>query len=588
MSGVGWRGLALSPPTYIIVGVAMLMALAQGQCLTAPYPAIPLSLQTAENIEAGVASLVNNLPDLDLTYATVGVLGPNLLWQKRVGAAQADTLFALGSATQIFTALLALDAVSSGRLASLDVPLNQLLPETAELYSDSVTLKSLAAFCSGLSRTAPCELDNCNVTTAEMLQRLRAQNDQLLFPPFFRTGYSDLGYDLLGHAVATLYNMSYEAAVQARILDPLQMSSTGFFPTSAQAASFANPGLPPAYGWRNPDGGLSTTAEDMRKFLFFLVSALSGEDTGVLSAAMLNQWYNPVVKVGNAKTAYGMPWVITNAAEASATWSYNVQGDHLGYSTGLRVVPEFGLAFVVLATTNGMYSAQELAFPALSITLFDDIIGLLVTQADGVIRAVPPGPLARFEGTFVGGPNVVGLTSIDLNSCPTGLCAWLYTQAKSDLAVFVHLAYQNPSNAANMTVFTMHTQTNSPVPCSVLSWLNIEGSVLTVSTTEPVTVRLPLVVPGVVFTYTPQTTESHVLRTVAITLLAIALTLFVSVTIVRYLYPERNITPLLGCPFLHKRKVLHHDADIAEASRRLTDSSADTDTDVDGDHHTYR
>ena len=51
----------------------------------------------------------------------------------------------------------------------------------------------------------------------------------LILPPDRRASYSNLGYAVLGNVLADILSTPWADAVQEYILDPLKMTSTGFF-----------------------------------------------------------------------------------------------------------------------------------------------------------------------------------------------------------------------------------------------------------------------------------------------------------------------------------------------------------------------
>ncbi len=63
-------------------------------------------------------------------------------------------------------------------------------------------------------------------TFAELLDGLKTRYP--VFRPNDRSSYSNIGYSLLGLALARLTKKTYEQSVQQTILSPLNLSSTGF------------------------------------------------------------------------------------------------------------------------------------------------------------------------------------------------------------------------------------------------------------------------------------------------------------------------------------------------------------------------
>ena len=158
-----------------------------------------------------------------------GTAGPN-----RPTPPDAHTIFEIGSLTKVFTATLLALLSEEGRLA-LDDPLQRYLPPGVELpvRGRPITLADLATHTSGLPR----------LPHRFFLRSLRHRRNpyawftvddlhaglpstRLRREPGGRSRYSNLGYGLLGHALAACAGSSYEQLVQERICRPLALADT--------------------------------------------------------------------------------------------------------------------------------------------------------------------------------------------------------------------------------------------------------------------------------------------------------------------------------------------------------------------------
>jgi serine-type D-Ala-D-Ala carboxypeptidase/endopeptidase len=192
----------------------------------------------------------------------------------------ADTVFEIGSLTKAFTALLLADMVLRGEvglddLAAGRLPAGVALPEP---LASSVTLADLATHTSGLPFMPPQGPPGNGVayTAADLARDVAAWR-----PEAGRYGtwaYSNVGYWLLGEALAARAGQDITALVRDRILTPLGMSLTDFALSSRMKASFA-PGhggaLQPAqtfadapvYALMPAAGGLLSTVDDLVRLL---------------------------------------------------------------------------------------------------------------------------------------------------------------------------------------------------------------------------------------------------------------------------------------------------------------------------------
>ena len=197
-----------------------------------------------------------------------------------------NVIFEIGSVTKVFTALLLADMVCRKEVA-LEQPVRELLP--AELQpaarEPQVTLLDLAIHHSGLPRlprnlapfwgTLPVRhSDNpfAYYGTDKLAKFLR--RDGLVRPHEPEYLYSNVGYGLLGLALAHRLGVSYDEAVQQRICGPLGMPDTRIDLTYEQRCRFLPGHTPlgkPATVWHFKAlagaGALHSTLNDMLRFL---------------------------------------------------------------------------------------------------------------------------------------------------------------------------------------------------------------------------------------------------------------------------------------------------------------------------------
>jgi CubicO group peptidase (beta-lactamase class C family) len=144
-----------------------------------------------------------------------------------------DSIFEIGSVTKLITAL-ALADMTRRRETDPDEPVAELLPTGTRVPARNgreITLRDLATHKSGLPRR-PGNLEPHDPKdpyagyTAEHLYTFLGQHELTRTPGDLAT-YSNIGYGLLGHALALRAGFNdYESLVRARILDPLGMMDT--------------------------------------------------------------------------------------------------------------------------------------------------------------------------------------------------------------------------------------------------------------------------------------------------------------------------------------------------------------------------
>ena len=236
----------------------------------------PLRSAMAKRIDEGkqgTGAVVGLLTPQGRSFATYGRIslgGPEVT---------PDTIFEIGSITKVFTAFLLADMVERGEVR-LDDPVRKFLPASVKVPSRSgkeITLVDLATQTSGLPRdSVKVDLDSATGAdagyTASQLYAF-VGNYRLERDPGSKYEYSNVGFGLLGHALALRAGMSYEDLLRRRIFEPLGMTSTTITVDAGQHSRRAtgyNGKLlalqPFTVGVLDPTGGVNSTAADMLKF----------------------------------------------------------------------------------------------------------------------------------------------------------------------------------------------------------------------------------------------------------------------------------------------------------------------------------
>jgi serine-type D-Ala-D-Ala carboxypeptidase/endopeptidase len=223
-----------------------------------------------------------------------------------------DTVFEIGSITKVFTALLLAEMAVRGEVA-LEDPVAKYLPagvKTPSRGRKKITLIDLATYTSGLPRMPsnfkPKDSKNpyADYTVEQLYEFLSGY--KLLFDPGAHYEYANLGYGLLGHALALAARKSYEDLIVERICAPLGLKSTRVTLTASMRKRLApghNSILEPTSNWDFPTlpgaGGLRSTANDL--FAFLNIDSSRWADTSLGRAwGRLLKTQRPASEHGNA------------------------------------------------------------------------------------------------------------------------------------------------------------------------------------------------------------------------------------------------------------------------------------------------
>jgi len=206
------------------------------------------------------AAAAARLPDGEVVVVAVGMRGAD-----NPAPMTPDTQFWIASCTKALTATAALVAVDDG-LVGLDEPVGQWLPALAAPQvltgfdaggqpalrpaAAPITLRRLLTHTSGLAYafTSP-SIDRFAQATG-----LNAVADAGRFPLVFEPGGGWIygtGIDWTGQLIAAAAAEPFESFLRRRVLSPLGMGDTGFFPSAEQKARLASMHA------RLPDGGVA-------------------------------------------------------------------------------------------------------------------------------------------------------------------------------------------------------------------------------------------------------------------------------------------------------------------------------------------
>jgi serine-type D-Ala-D-Ala carboxypeptidase/endopeptidase len=142
-----------------------------------------------------------------------------------------DTVFEIASITKVLTALILSAMVERGEVAMSD-PVAKYLPPSVkvpEYEGQPITLLDLATYTSGLP-IRPDNFTGPSYTVDEFYAFLSGYT--LKYRPGTHYEYANVGFGLLGLALARRAGTSYEALLTERVCDPLGLRSTRIIPTA--------------------------------------------------------------------------------------------------------------------------------------------------------------------------------------------------------------------------------------------------------------------------------------------------------------------------------------------------------------------
>lgn len=335
-----------------------------------------------ENVVSGVVSLV---------ATAEGVLHHEAVGQSDIAAGRAmqkDDLFWIASMTKPMTAVCVLMLQEEGKL-SVEDPVEKYLPEfkgqwmveskdaakqTLVPPKRPVTLRDLLTHTGGFSDFKAPRPD-CRLSELAMAY----SQQPLQFEPGSKWTYNNPGINTLGRIVEIVSGVEFSRFFQERLLDPLEMKDTTFWPTEAQMArlaksykfnkeankleetkvSFTEGALTARNRTPIPAGGLFSTASDVANFYRMLLKGGEFKGRRVLRSETVRLM--TTTQTGDIKTGFveGMSWGLgfqvvkepKGSTEALAAGSFGHGG---AFATQSWADPVRGRAYILLIQRAGM------------------------------------------------------------------------------------------------------------------------------------------------------------------------------------------------------------------------------------------
>ena len=411
---------------------------------------------------------------VDVGHQTTGLVAVVLDGSRRIDAAygrsdsadnralDADTVFEIGSITKVFTALLLADMIVRGEVAAND-PVAKFLPDNVRVpYFEEtpITLKDLATYTSGLPRMpsnfTPRDPKNpyADYSVGQLYDFV--SNHKLRFRPGTHYEYANLGFGLLGHALALRAGMSYEELVISRICAPLGMESTRITLSSTMQARLArghDTTLEPVANWDIPTlagaGALRSTANDLFKFLEMRL----GNKSSPLAPAMA-MTLGERHPTERPRVDVGLGWFLSTSYKDEIAWKDGGTG---GYATFIGFSTKSRRASILLSNTADYGPNLRLG-----VHLVNSAYSLSSPVKPHNQIAVDPRVLAAYAGRYELSPNfalTVRAAADRLFVQATGQAEYeVFAESETDFfyrVVDAQITFDRPDNGVTQSL-TLH------------------------------------------------------------------------------------------------------------------------------------
>lgn len=320
-----------------------------------------------------------------------------------------ETLFAAGSVTKVFTSSLVMSLVDDG-LVELDAPVQTYLPDFTladPIRSAAVTVRMLLSHTSGLPGNYMPDDPWGPGVIATYMERLKAL--PIMGTPGQQWSYSNAGMVTLGRIAEVVTKLSFDDALDQRILRPLGLNATTYTDRMIMGPTAVGHLADPATGtarpaplfrkyYGNAPAG-STLWLDVAALIGFARmhldegraadgrQVLSAESVAAMQASQIDIWG------GVPYPEWGLGWGI---ADYDGRRVVSHGGGNIGMASTLWVVPDRDAAVAIL--TNGS-SGHALTF-ALAAEILEREFDLVAPVPPTVPRTAVQIDPARYVGRY--------------------------------------------------------------------------------------------------------------------------------------------------------------------------------------------
>ncbi|WP_370948020.1 serine hydrolase [Amycolatopsis sp. cg5] len=276
-----------------------------------------------------------------------------------------DSVFQIGSISKVWTSTVAMQLVDEG-LIELDAPIIDVLPELRLADPDvakQVTLRHLLTHTSGIDGDVFTDTgrgDDCLEKFVEVL------DDAAQMHPLGATfSYCNSGFVLMGRVIEKLTGQTWDQALRERIFTPLGLKRATTLPEEAlmfRAAMGhvkAEDGPKPAPAWglprsAGPAGLITASVEDVLAFArLHLDGGKAPDGAQVLTEATVASMIEKQVDLPDKHSigdSWGLGWI---RFDWDGELLYGHDGNTIGQSAFLRILPSHGLAVTMLTNGDG-------------------------------------------------------------------------------------------------------------------------------------------------------------------------------------------------------------------------------------------
>ena len=306
---------------------------------------------------------VGVVQDRELVYAR----GFGVVNLETGGEVTPRTLFHMASITKPFVATSIVQLLEQKKL-SLDDRIVKHLPyfEMRDRRYDMLTIRQFLTHSSGMPDVMDYHWDEPEYDEGALERYVRTLTDRVLVSmPGEKFNYSNMAFEVLGDLIAKVSGQSFADYVKEHILLPLDMNDSSILIRDVDPALLANGHIQEEGGEvrvsehyaynraHGPSSCLYSNVVDMSRWAIANMNRGELDGTRILDASSYELLWTPAVEAGVSagRPRYiGLSWFLSDYG-GYQTVSHG--GRDIGYQTNFVMVPDAGVAIIVLSNYFG-------------------------------------------------------------------------------------------------------------------------------------------------------------------------------------------------------------------------------------------
>jgi CubicO group peptidase (beta-lactamase class C family) len=330
-----------------------------------------------------------------------------------------DTLFQIGSITKTFVASAIMRLVEAGEVA-LDEPVRTYLPELRLADEDAAARATVRQLLTHTGGWLGDYFDDFGWGDDALARVVAALEQQPQLTPLGEVwSYNNASFYIAGRVIETLTGKTFEAALQALVLEPLGIEQAYFFPDEVITRRFAvghektdEADAVVARPWAigraaHAAGGIVTTVPELLRYARFWI-----EGGDFLSPESVEEMTRPQIEVGGNIDAVGLAWMRTSVEDVQFIGH---GGGTKGQISWLGIARDRGFALAIVTNHNyGGILGDRVAEAA-----YEAYLGVREPDLEPV--EIDPAPyLGRYEARMADVELVQADEGIELRYIPKG------------------------------------------------------------------------------------------------------------------------------------------------------------------------